>query len=50
MGKDLRGKELGEGIVQLPNGTYWARFVDVHITEDEKHKEIDLVAEALKVV
>ncbi len=28
MGKDLRGKELGEGIVQLPNGTYWARFVD----------------------
>lgn len=28
MGKDLRGKELGEGIHQQPNGTYCARFVD----------------------
>lgn len=28
MGKDLRGKELGEGIYQQPNGTYCARFVD----------------------
>ena len=28
MDKDLRGKELGEGIYQQPNGTYCARFVD----------------------
>ena len=28
MGKDLKGKELGEGIVQRENGTYQARFVD----------------------
>ena len=28
MGKDLKGKELGEGIVQRSNGTYMARFVD----------------------
>lgn len=28
MGKDLRGKELGEGIYQQTNGTYCARFVD----------------------
>ncbi len=28
MGKDLRGKELGEGIYQQPNGMYCARFVD----------------------
>lgn len=28
MGKDLRGKELGERIYQQPNGTYCVRFVD----------------------
>lgn len=28
VGKDLRGKELGEGIYQQTNGTYCARFVD----------------------
>lgn len=28
MGKDLRGKELGEGIYQQTNGTYCARFAD----------------------
>lgn len=28
MGKDLRGKELGEGIYQQANGSYCARFVD----------------------
>ena len=28
MGKDLKEKELGEGIVQRSNGTYQARFVD----------------------
>ena len=27
MGKDLRGKEIGDGIYQQPNGTYCARFV-----------------------
>lgn len=28
MGKDLNGKELGQGIVQRKNGRYDARFVD----------------------
>lgn len=28
MGKDLKGKEIGEGIYQQANGTYCARFVD----------------------
>ena len=28
MGKDLKGKEIGAGIVQQPNGTYFDRFVD----------------------
>lgn len=28
MGKDLKGKELGAGIVQQKNGTYLGRFVD----------------------
>lgn len=28
MGKDLKGKEIGDGIHQQPNGTYCARFVD----------------------
>lgn len=28
MGKDLKGKELGEGIYQQTNGTYCGRFVD----------------------
>lgn len=28
MGKDLKGKELGTGLRQKPNGTYSARFVD----------------------
>ena len=28
MGKDLKGKELGRGIVQKPNGSYEARYVD----------------------
>ena len=28
MGKDLREKEIGAGIVQQSNGTYLARFVD----------------------
>ncbi len=41
MGKDLKGKELGVGITMN---------LYVHITEDEKQREIDLVADALKVV
>ena len=28
MGKDLKGKELGEGITQESTGLYSARFVD----------------------
>ena len=28
MGKDLKGKEIGAGIVQQHNGTYFTRFVD----------------------
>lgn len=28
MGKDLKGRELGEGIIQRKNGRYEARFVD----------------------
>ena len=28
MGRNLKGKELGEGIYQQPNGTYCARFID----------------------
>lgn len=28
MGKDLKGKEIGDGIYQQSNGTYCARFVD----------------------
>ena len=30
MGKDLKGKELGVGIVQEANGLYVARFTDKH--------------------
>ena len=28
MGKDLKGKELGKGLSQRPDGTYMARYVD----------------------
>ena len=28
MGKDLKGKELGQGIVQRKNGRYEARFTN----------------------
>ena len=28
MGKDLRGRELGEGIVQRKDGKYFARFTN----------------------
>ena len=28
MGKDLNGKELGQGIIQKKNGRYEARFID----------------------
>ncbi len=30
MGKDLKGKELGVGIVQQADGLYAARFTDQH--------------------
>lgn len=30
MGKDLKGRELGKGISQRPNGTYIARYVDAN--------------------
>ena len=28
MGKDLNGKELGKGIMQLPNGKYTGRYTN----------------------
>lgn len=28
MGKDLKGKELGQGIIQKKNGRYEARYID----------------------
>lgn len=28
MGKDIKGKELGKGLSQRPDGMYMARFVD----------------------
>ena len=44
MGKDLKGKEIGAGIVQQPNGTYFARFVDKfgkrRTKRSKKHQEV----------
>lgn len=28
LGKDLKGKELGQGIIQKKNGRYEARYID----------------------
>ncbi len=39
MGKDLKGKELGEGIYQQKNGTYCARFVDKFGTRKSKRSK-----------
>ena len=36
MGKDLKGKELGKGIRQKPDGKYYARFVSVTGKRPEK--------------
>lgn len=46
MGKDLRGKELGEGISQRKNGKYSARFLDRNKNRIEKY--FDKVSEAKK--
>ena len=29
MGKDLKGKELGEGLCQIKDGRYMARYTDI---------------------
>lgn len=46
MGKDLKGKELGAGIVQRKDGKYAARFVGKTKKRTEKH--FDKVSEAKK--
>ncbi len=46
MGKDLKGKELGAGIVQRKDGKYAARFVSKSKKRTEKH--FDKVSEAKK--
>lgn len=46
MGKDLKGKELGVGIVQRKDGKYAARFVSKTKKRTEKH--FDKVSEAKK--
>ena len=55
MGKDLKGKELGEGILQQPNGTYFARFVDKfgkrRTKRSKKLQEVrEWLADAVKVI
>ena len=48
MGKDLRRKDLAD---YLRRFQYWHTMnLYVHIAEEQKHKEIDLIADALKVV
>jgi len=43
MGKDLRGKELGVGIVQQTDGLYVARFTDPESSErKEQQNQSDL--------
>lgn len=57
MGKDLKEKELGTDISQISDNFYVGRYTNkcgavliyVHTTE-EKHKEIDKIADALKVI
>ena len=39
MGKDLKGKEIGEGIVQQSNGLYVGRFVDKSGTRRSKRSK-----------
>ena len=60
MGKALRGKELGRGISQREEGLYVARYtnkpsnigitMNLYVHTTEEHKEIDLIADALKVI
>ena len=49
MGKDLKGKEIGAGIVQQPNGTYFARFVDklADATYIDQHSDLDQATDML---
>jgi len=44
MGKDLKNKELGKGIVQRKDGLYTARFVTK--TGERKQKYFETVAQA----
>lgn len=37
MGKDLKGKELGEGVLQRKNGKYYARYTDSRGKRCEKY-------------
>lgn len=46
MGKDLKGKELGDGICQRRDGKYTARFVSKSKKRIEKH--FNKVSEAKK--
>ena len=50
MGKDLRGKELGRDFKTAKAKIGITMNLYVHTTEGQKHKEIDLVADALKVI
>ncbi len=44
MGKDLKGKEIGEGIVQQSNGLYVGRFVDRSgIRRSKRSKSLQVV-------
>lgn len=45
MGKDLKGKDLGKGISQRPDGNYMARFVDCY---KKRHTMYDRDLKALK--
>ncbi len=48
MGKDLKEKELGEGISQRSNGTYQARFVDKFgVRKQKKSKKLQEVRQWL---
>ena len=55
MGKDPKGKEIGDGIYQQPNGTYCVRFVDKfgkrRTKKSKKLQEVrEWLADALKVI
>lgn len=51
MGKDLKGKEIGEGIVQQSNGLYVGRFVDRSgIRRSKRSKSLQVVRRWLSEV